>query len=89
MYVQFERFDRQKQDNTSYFKEVAIACDALKDSLEDSNWSIKKSAKWECVKFENKELMEKYTVRVNPNKVDKYSGTKSDVSRSTKRKSMK
>jgi len=72
MYIQFEQFERQKERKEAYFaKEIVTACDAFNDDLVDSDWNLKKSTKWECVKFENTALMERHTVRqnlINPTK---------------------
>merc|ERR1712157_701618 len=57
MYIQFERFTRQKQINPKYFKEeIVTVCQQYKDRL-NKEWAVRKSDKWELVKFGNKQLI--------------------------------
>ena len=39
---------------------------AKQRSIQKKIDSLKKSNKWKCIKFENKELMKKYTIPINP-----------------------
>merc|ERR1712228_1035448 len=85
---QFERFTRQKQINKHYFKEEIVSvCQQFRDHLCDE-WDVRKSAKFELVKFGNKKLIRKYTVPINKEvtEKDKKEETKKDKQKKKKSK---
>jgi len=84
MYVQFERFTQQHANNENYFEqEIMGVCEQYSKQL-NQDWNIKKSKKWYCVKFENKQLMDKYTIPINPIKLAPKDKAEKDSKSSTK-----
>eukprot|EP01083_Nonionella_stella_P192450 711366_1 len=69
MLCQFEQFDRQAQINQEFWtQEIGSAINA--NSLTDSDWKCTQSNQWKSVKFENKTLIDKYTIPRNPLKIE-------------------